>query len=73
MPITLLEAINQALDMALENDENVVVFGEDAGYKGGVFKSLPVFKRNMVKNVFLIPQLLKMPSLAVQLEWRLMD
>lgn len=38
MPITLLEAINQALDMALENDENVVVFGEDAGYEGGVFR-----------------------------------
>ncbi|MDD2575681.1 MAG: alpha-ketoacid dehydrogenase subunit beta [Acholeplasmataceae bacterium] len=38
MPITLLEAINQALDMALENDENVVVFGEDTGYEGGVFR-----------------------------------
>ena len=38
MPITLLEAINQALDMALENDENVVVFGEYAGYEGGVFR-----------------------------------
>lgn len=38
MPITLLEAINQALDIALENDENVVVFGEDTGHEGGVFR-----------------------------------
>ncbi|NLB10878.1 alpha-ketoacid dehydrogenase subunit beta [bacterium] len=38
MPITLLEAINQALDIALEKDESVVIFGEDAGFEGGVFR-----------------------------------
>ncbi len=36
--LTLLEAINQALDMAMEKDPNVVVFGEDAGFEGGVFR-----------------------------------
>ncbi|MFA5692346.1 MAG: alpha-ketoacid dehydrogenase subunit beta [Acholeplasmataceae bacterium] len=36
--INLLEAINQALDMAMEKDERVVVFGEDVGLEGGVFR-----------------------------------
>ncbi|MFP4078034.1 MAG: alpha-ketoacid dehydrogenase subunit beta [Candidatus Izemoplasmataceae bacterium] len=36
--ITLLNAINKTLDQQLEKDENVVVFGEDAGYEGGVFR-----------------------------------
>lgn len=35
---TLLEAINQALDIALDKDPNVVLFGEDAGFEGGVFR-----------------------------------
>src|SRR5690554_336534 len=36
--ITLLEAINQAIDQAMEKDESIVVFGEDAGFEGGVFR-----------------------------------
>src|SRR5690554_3641362 len=36
--ITLLEAINQALDQTMEKDESIVVFGEDAGFEGGVFR-----------------------------------
>ncbi|HHT98674.1 MAG TPA: alpha-ketoacid dehydrogenase subunit beta [Acholeplasma sp.] len=36
--LTLLEAINQALDQKLADDPRVVVFGEDAGYEGGVFR-----------------------------------
>ncbi|MFA5560736.1 MAG: alpha-ketoacid dehydrogenase subunit beta, partial [Acholeplasmataceae bacterium] len=36
--LTLLEAINQALDQKLAEDKRVVVFGEDAGYEGGVFR-----------------------------------
>ena len=34
-----LEAINNALDIALENDKNVVLYGQDAGYEGGVFRA----------------------------------
>jgi len=37
--ITLVEAVNQALAYALENDDNVVVFGEDVGINGGVFRA----------------------------------
>ncbi len=36
--LTLLQAINQALDQAMEKDNTVVVYGEDAGFEGGVFR-----------------------------------
>ena len=36
--INLLQAINQALDIQLEKDPTVVVFGEDVGHEGGVFR-----------------------------------
>lgn len=36
--LTLLGAINNALDQQLKDDENVVVYGEDAGFEGGVFR-----------------------------------
>jgi pyruvate dehydrogenase E1 component beta subunit len=36
--MNLVEAINSALDAKLADDENVVVFGEDVGYEGGVFR-----------------------------------
>lgn len=37
--ITLIEAVNMALARALTQDENVVVFGEDVGKNGGVFRA----------------------------------
>jgi len=36
--INLLSAINQALDQKLEDDQSVVLFGEDTGFEGGVFR-----------------------------------
>lgn len=36
--VNLLTAINQALDQKLADDPSVVVYGEDAGYEGGVFR-----------------------------------
>lgn len=36
--MSMIEAIRDALDNAMENDERVVVFGEDVGYYGGVFR-----------------------------------
>lgn len=36
--LTLLEAINQALDQKMAEDERVVVYGEDTGFEGGVFR-----------------------------------
>ena len=37
--LNLLQAINQALITAMSEDEKAVVFGEDVGYFGGVFRA----------------------------------
>ncbi|MEQ8264104.1 alpha-ketoacid dehydrogenase subunit beta [Pseudohaliea sp.] len=37
--MNMIEAIRDALDIKLGDDENVVVFGEDVGYFGGVFRA----------------------------------
>ncbi|HEY1941663.1 MAG TPA: alpha-ketoacid dehydrogenase subunit beta [Roseiarcus sp.] len=36
--ITMIEAIRSAMDVSMARDDNVVVFGEDVGYFGGVFR-----------------------------------
>ena len=36
--MTMIEAIRTAHDLAMERDDKVVVFGEDVGYFGGVFR-----------------------------------
>jgi 2-oxoisovalerate dehydrogenase E1 component beta subunit len=36
--MTMVQAIRSALDVMLERDPDVVVFGEDVGYFGGVFR-----------------------------------
>lgn len=37
--MTMIQAINDALRCELESDENVLVFGEDVGVNGGVFRA----------------------------------
>ena len=36
--MNMVNAINQALDIKLNEDNNVIVFGEDVGVEGGVFR-----------------------------------
>jgi 2-oxoisovalerate dehydrogenase E1 component beta subunit len=36
--MTMIQALNSALDTMMERDPNVLTFGEDVGYFGGVFK-----------------------------------
>lgn len=36
--MTMIEAIRSALDVSMGRDENVVVYGEDVGFFGGVFR-----------------------------------
>ncbi|HEX6114664.1 MAG TPA: alpha-ketoacid dehydrogenase subunit beta [Geminicoccaceae bacterium] len=36
--MSMIEAIRSAMDVSMERDETVVVFGEDVGYFGGVFR-----------------------------------
>ena len=37
-PMTMIQALRSAMDVMLERDNNVVVFGQDVGYFGGVFR-----------------------------------
>lgn|SRR5690625_171442 len=37
--MTMIQAITDALRLEMENDENVLVFGEDVGKNGGVFRA----------------------------------
>ncbi|WP_298167008.1 alpha-ketoacid dehydrogenase subunit beta [Novosphingobium sp.] len=37
--LNMIEAINDALDVMMERDSNIVVMGEDVGYFGGVFRA----------------------------------
>ena len=36
--MNMIQALNSAMDVAMERDPSVLVFGEDAGYFGGVFR-----------------------------------
>lgn len=54
--ITLIEAVTQALAYELAQDENVIVFGEDVGINGGVFRAtLGLQERFGEKRVFDTP------------------
>ena len=37
-PMTMIQALRSAMDVMLGRDDNVVVFGQDVGYFGGVFR-----------------------------------
>lgn len=37
--MTLVQAVNQALDLKLADDPSIVVYGEDVGVEGGVFRA----------------------------------
>jgi len=37
--INNIKAVTEALDVAMERDKNIVVFGEDVGLEGGVFRA----------------------------------
>jgi 2-oxoisovalerate dehydrogenase E1 component beta subunit len=37
-PMTMIQALRSAMDVMLDRDPNVVVYGQDVGYFGGVFR-----------------------------------
>jgi len=37
-PMTMIQALRSAMDVMLTRDPNVVVYGQDVGYFGGVFR-----------------------------------
>jgi 2-oxoisovalerate dehydrogenase E1 component beta subunit len=38
VPMTMIQALRSAMDVMLERDNNVVIYGQDVGYFGGVFR-----------------------------------
>ncbi|MFD2207695.1 alpha-ketoacid dehydrogenase subunit beta [Kiloniella antarctica] len=48
--MTMIEAIRDAMDVMMEKDDNVVVFGEDVGYFGGVFRCTHGLQEKYGKN-----------------------
>ena len=37
--LNLIEAVTNALDVAMDSDKSIVVYGEDVGFEGGVFRA----------------------------------
>ncbi len=51
--MNIVNAINDALDIKLTEDKNIVVYGEDAGFEGGVFRVTEgLQKKHGVERVF---------------------
>jgi len=51
--MTIVKAINNALDIKLSEDQNIVIYGEDVGMEGGVFRVTEgLQKKYGVKRVF---------------------
>src|SRR3546814_6759459 len=54
--MTMIEAINDAMHVALEQDPQVVVFGQDVGFFGGVFRATEGLQRKHgIERVFDTP------------------
>jgi 2-oxoisovalerate dehydrogenase E1 component beta subunit len=48
--LNMIEAINDALDVMMDRDPDVVVFGEDVGFFGGVFRATAGLQKKHGKN-----------------------
>jgi 2-oxoisovalerate dehydrogenase E1 component beta subunit len=48
--LNMIEAINDALDIMMARDPDVVVFGEDVGFFGGVFRATAGLQKKYGKN-----------------------
>jgi 2-oxoisovalerate dehydrogenase E1 component beta subunit len=49
-PLNMIEAINEALDLMMARDPDVIVMGEDVGYFGGVFRATAGLQAKYGKN-----------------------
>jgi len=71
--MSMVEAIRDAMDCKMAEDERVVVFGEDVGYFGGVFRCTDGLQRKYGKrrkDLFGQHRRMKVPNLAAQLRLR---
>ena len=64
--LNMKEAIRDALRVELKRDPNVLLFGEDVGNVGGVFRVTEGLQKSLAKSVYLIHHWLN-PQSAVWL------
>ena len=55
--LNMIEAINEALDIMLERDPDVIIMGEDVGYFGGVFRATAGLQKKFGKARVVEPRL----------------
>ncbi len=48
--MTMIQAVRNAMDVSMGRDDNVVVFGEDVGFFGGVFRCTEGLQKKYGKN-----------------------
>jgi transketolase C-terminal domain/subunit len=48
--LNMIEAINEALHLTMARDPDIVVFGEDVGYFGGVFRATAGLQKTFGKS-----------------------
>jgi 2-oxoisovalerate dehydrogenase E1 component beta subunit len=48
--MNMVQAVNSAMDIMLARDRDVVIFGEDVGYFGGVFRATDGLQRKHGKQ-----------------------
>src|SRR5438270_11929217 len=54
--MTMVQALNSAMDVMLQRDPDIVIFGEDVGFYGGVFRVTEgLQKKHGDKRVFDTP------------------
>lgn len=54
--LNILEAVNKALETEMQKDPSIVVYGEDAGFEGGVFRATAGLQKQFgVDRVFDVP------------------
>ena len=46
--MTMVQALNSAMDVMLQRDRDVVIFGEDVGFYGGVFRVTPISEERIL-------------------------
>ena len=68
--MTMIEAIRDAHAVAMERDDRVVVFGEDVGYFGGVFRCTQGLQERFGKTAASTPRSTSRASSAPRSAWR---
>ena len=68
---TMIEAVREAMDVMMGRDDDVVVFGEDVGFFGGVFRATQGCRRSMARAAASMRRSASSALSGPRLAWRL--